>query len=115
MKSCQTISVCLVAALCLLGHAAAQNSPAPPPSAYDSVDPLIGTAGGGNTFPGATLPFGMIQWSPDTGSDAWYDYGKKSIYGFSLTHISGAGCSLLRRLPRSSLDWRPHRQPTPKS
>src|SRR5438270_4231341 len=61
---------------------------------YDSVDPLIGTAGGGNTFPGATLPLGMIQWSPDTGHEAWYFYGEKQITGFSLTHISGAGCPL---------------------
>jgi predicted alpha-1,2-mannosidase len=63
-------------------------------SPYDSVDPFIGTAGGGNTFPGATLPFGMIQWSPDTGHDAWYFYNEKQITGFSLTHISGAGCPL---------------------
>jgi predicted alpha-1,2-mannosidase len=61
---------------------------------YDSVDTFIGTAGGGNTFPGATLPFGMVQWSPDTNRDAWYHYDEKSILGFSLTHISGAGCPL---------------------
>ena len=65
-----------------------------PASPYDSVDPLIGTAGGGNTFPGATLPFGMVQWSPDTNADAWYRYNEKQLYGFSLTHISGAGCGL---------------------
>lgn len=68
----------------------AQSSTTP----YDSVDPLIGTAGGGNTFPGATLPFGMVQWSPDTNTDAWYRYNEKQLYGFSLTHISGAGCPL---------------------
>ncbi|MGA7241714.1 MAG: GH92 family glycosyl hydrolase, partial [Terracidiphilus sp.] len=68
----------------------AQSSKSP----YDSVDPLIGTAGGGNTFPGATLPFGMVQWSPDTNTDAWYKYDEKQLYGFSLTHISGAGCPL---------------------
>jgi predicted alpha-1,2-mannosidase len=61
---------------------------------YDAVDPFIGTAGGGNTFPGATLPFGMIQWSPDTNADAWYGYNDKQIRGFSLTHVSGAGCPL---------------------
>jgi predicted alpha-1,2-mannosidase len=61
---------------------------------YDLVDPFIGTAGGGNTFPGATLPFGMIQWSPDTNQDAWYRHDEKTLYGFSLTHISGAGCPL---------------------
>jgi predicted alpha-1,2-mannosidase len=62
--------------------------------AYDAVDPFIGTAGGGNTFPGATLPFGMVQWSPDTGQDGWYFYGDKKMTGFGLTHISGAGCPL---------------------
>ncbi len=70
--------------------ALAQSSTTP----YDSVDPLIGTAGGGNTFPGATLPFGMVQWSPDTNADGWYKYDEKQLYGFSLTHISGAGCPL---------------------
>ncbi|HKF49662.1 MAG TPA: GH92 family glycosyl hydrolase [Terracidiphilus sp.] len=63
-------------------------------SAYDLVDTRIGTAGGGNTFPGASLPFGMVQWSPDTNHDGWYRYDEKSILGFSLTHISGAGCPL---------------------
>jgi predicted alpha-1,2-mannosidase len=75
----------------------AQNTAAKSP--YASVDPIIGTAGGGNTFPGASLPFGMIQWSPDTGPEAWYDYGRKAIYGFSLTHISGAGCPVYGDLP----------------
>ena len=63
-------------------------------SPYDAVNPLIGTDGGGNTFPGATLPFGMIQWSPDTNADAWYISSDKQITGFGLTHISGAGCPL---------------------
>jgi len=61
---------------------------------YDAVNPLIGTSGGGNTFPGATLPFGMMQWSPDTNTSAWYLYKEKQITGFGLTHISGAGCPL---------------------
>ncbi|MGD0631653.1 MAG: GH92 family glycosyl hydrolase [Terracidiphilus sp.] len=61
---------------------------------YDAVNPIIGTDGGGNTFPGATLPFGMIQWSPDTNTDAWYYQHDKQITGFSLTHVSGAGCPL---------------------
>lgn len=48
----------------------AQSAPAP----YDSVDPLIGTSGSGNIFPGASLPFGMMRWSPDTNTNAWYLY-----------------------------------------
>ncbi len=87
----------LVPALVFLALPAFAQSAASSP--YDSVDPFIGTAGGGNTFPGASLPFGMMQWSPDTGADAWYDYGKNRISGFSLTHISGAGCPLYGDIP----------------
>jgi len=65
-----------------------------PSTPYEAVNPIIGTSGGGNTFPGATLPFGMIQWSPDTVKDAWYFYNSKQIQGFGLAHISGAGCPL---------------------
>src|ERR1700735_1456213 len=87
------------ATLILIALTALAPAQSTSPTPYDSVDPFIGTAGGGNTFPGATLPFGMIQWSPDTGPDAWYDYGKKTIYGFSLTHISGAGCPVYGDFP----------------
>ena len=97
MKTWQRVAPCLLGLLCFVLVARAQNAAAP--SAYDSVNPIIGTAGGGNTFPGASLPFGMIQWSPDTGPDAWYDYGQKRIYGFSLTHISGAGCPVYGDFP----------------
>lgn len=50
---------------------------------------------GGETFPGADVPFGMVQWSPDTVSYAYsgYNYKDSRIRGFSLTHLSGAGCS----------------------
>ncbi len=68
-------------------------------SAYDSVDPFIGTGADGNTFPGATLPFGMIQWSPDTRPDGWYHFRDKTFRGFSLTHISGAGCPIYGDVP----------------
>jgi predicted alpha-1,2-mannosidase len=63
------------------------------------VDPFIGTAGHGHTFPGATMPFGMVQLSPDTRIDgSWdgcsgYHLDDKLIYGFSHTHLSGTGCS----------------------
>lgn len=66
---------------------------------YQAVDPRIGTAGDGNTFPGASVPFGMVQWSPDTTLNGFYRYGDKSIYGFSLTHLSGAGCPLYADFP----------------
>jgi predicted alpha-1,2-mannosidase len=57
------------------------------------VDPFIGTAGEGNTFPGAAAPFGMLQWSPDTTTGpGGYRFEEHVIQGFSLTHLSGAGC-----------------------
>jgi len=62
------------------------------------VNPFIGTGGHGHTFPGATLPFGMMQLSPDTRLDGWdgcsgYHYSDEYIYGFSHTHLSGTGVS----------------------
>jgi len=64
------------------------------PSPYEAVDPIIGTSGGGATFPGASLPWGMVQWSPDTNRDSFYIYNDKQIRGFSLTHLSGVGCPI---------------------
>jgi predicted alpha-1,2-mannosidase len=63
----------------------------------DYVDPFIGTTGGGNTFPGATLPNGFIQLSPDTGSGSGAGGYKndKPIEGFSHQHISGMGGPIL--------------------
>ena len=60
------------------------------------VDPFIGTGGTGHTFPGATLPFGMVQLSPDTRQNGWdncsgYHSSNPTILGFSHTHLSGTG------------------------
>lgn len=60
------------------------------------VDPFIGTGGHGHTFPGATVPFGMVQISPDTRWENWdgssgYHYSDNTIMGFSQTHLSGTG------------------------
>ncbi len=62
----------------------------------DFVDPFIGTGGHGHTYPGATLPFGMVQLSPDNGTQGWgwtsgYHYSSSTIAGFSHTHLSGTG------------------------
>ena len=67
-------------------------------SYVDYVDPFIGTGGHGHTFPGAVVPFGMIQPSPDTRIDGWdacsgYYYEDSIINGFSHTHLSGTGCA----------------------
>jgi predicted alpha-1,2-mannosidase len=60
------------------------------------VNTFIGTTNGGDTFPGSDVPFGMIQWSPDTPSrpdGGGYSYDDHSIIGYSLTHLSGPGCA----------------------
>lgn len=63
------------------------------------VNPFVGTGGHGHTYPGAALPFGMVQLSPDTRIDgSWdgcsgYHYSDNLIYGFSHTHLSGTGVS----------------------
>jgi predicted alpha-1,2-mannosidase len=67
------------------------------PRPIDSVDPLVGTDGHGHTYPGATVPFGMVQLSPDTRNEGWdgtsgYHYDDTSIQGFSHTHLTGTGC-----------------------
>ncbi|MDF1549738.1 MAG: GH92 family glycosyl hydrolase, partial [Bacteroidales bacterium] len=60
------------------------------------VKPLIGTDAHGHTFPGASVPFGMVKLSPDTFNEGWdwcsgYHYSDSSIMGFSHTHLSGTG------------------------
>jgi predicted alpha-1,2-mannosidase len=79
-----------------LASAAAASTP------YEEVDPFIGTGGEGHTYPGATMPWGMVQLSPDTDvrffrqSFPWaagYRFGDPTILGFSHTHFSGTGHS----------------------
>src|SRR5690606_2223102 len=70
----------------------------PPKNLSSFVNPLIGTGGHGHTYPGATMPFGMMQLSPDTRLEGWdgcsgYHYSDEYIYGFSHTHLSGTGVS----------------------
>ena len=62
----------------------------------DYVNPFIGTGGHGHTFPGATVPFGMVQLSPDTRTEGWdaasgYHYSDSTILGVSHTHLNGTG------------------------
>ena len=67
-------------------------------SAADFVNPFIGTAEHGHVYPGATVPFGMVQLSPDTRDNGWdgcsgYHYSDGSILGFSHNHLTGTGCA----------------------
>ncbi|MBM2621951.1 GH92 family glycosyl hydrolase [Actinoplanes sp. LDG1-06] len=86
----------LLSALLVLPGAAAIEAEAQP---VDLVRPFVGTQNFGNTFPGASAPFGMVQVSPDTGGQGGYDYQQSSIYGFSQTHLSGVGCGVAGELP----------------
>src|SRR3954468_5966242 len=76
-----------------------------PFSGTDAGAPDFGTGGGAaNTYPGATLPFGMLNWSPDTtpslvNSPGGYSYPDTKLRGFSLTHLSGAGCPVYQDVP----------------
>ncbi|WP_235032211.1 lectin [Actinacidiphila yanglinensis] len=67
------------------------------------INPLIGTSGAVNTFPGPDVPFGMMQWGPDTTPDrtqgGGYEYKDSKISGYSLTHVSGPGCSVAGDVP----------------
>jgi predicted alpha-1,2-mannosidase len=60
----------------------------------DWVNPFVGTAKGGNTFPGALVPWGMVSVSPhnDLRAPSGYNYGKPVLYGFGHVHLSGTGC-----------------------
>ncbi|MEP6848126.1 MAG: GH92 family glycosyl hydrolase, partial [Acidobacteriota bacterium] len=85
-----TLRVCGLILFLVFGAAAQKND------FTRWVDPFIGTGGHGHTFPGATMPFGMVQLSPDTRTDNWdgssgYHYSDDIIYGFSHTHLSGTG------------------------
>lgn len=67
-----------------------------PQRLIEFVNPFIGTGGHGHTYPGATLPFGMVQVGPDNGTEGWdwssgYNYADTFISGFSHTHLSGTG------------------------
>ena len=67
------------------------------------VNPLIGTSGAVNTFPGPDMPNGMMQWGPDTtpsrAQGGGYEYNSTKISGYSLTHVSGPGCDVAGDVP----------------
>ncbi len=82
--------------LAVFTAAAAPLLAAGPPDVLTLVDPFVGTGAHGHTYPGATVPFGMVQVSPDTHASGWdwcsgYHHSDSSILGFSQTHLSGTG------------------------
>lgn len=101
-----------IAALCSFAVRASAQATDP----ASTVNPLIGTTNGGNDYPGAAMPFGMLAWSPEEpflkprprvegvpgsmkddrarpAAPGGYEYGASKIRGFSLTHLMGTGCA----------------------
>ena len=79
------------------------------------VNPFIGNADNGHTFPGACMPFGLVQASPVTGAVGWqycseYRYVDKRIWGFSQTHLNGTGCLDLGDILLMPVTARPERK-----
>jgi predicted alpha-1,2-mannosidase len=100
-----TIAGTVVAGLAIITPTAAHaaSAPAAVRDPASLVNPLIGTSGGVNEFPGPDMPFGMIQWSPDTypsrPDGGGYSYTATAVTGFSLTHLSGPGCDAYGDVP----------------
>jgi len=92
----------LLSGACALGPLAAPAH-AQPTSLASLVDTRTWTSSGGNTFPGAEAPFGMVQWSPDTKPNynlgGGYDRTDTRLWGYSLTHVSGPGCPAAGDVP----------------
>ncbi|WP_109487741.1 GH92 family glycosyl hydrolase [Occallatibacter savannae] len=114
LKSCGFVLAGLLGFLVATAAISQKSGSSPDPAAL--VNPLIGTTNGGNDYPGATLPLGMLAWSPeeprnrprrqvegvpgsmrdDRGRPAapgGYEYSADRISGFSLTHLMGTGCA----------------------
>jgi predicted alpha-1,2-mannosidase len=106
MKTCNSLqhqsvhfqrTIAVVAAAVALAFATTAGAASNP---VDEALPMVGTDAHGHTYPGATVPFGMVQLSPDTGTEGWdwcsgYHYPDSVIEGFSHTHLSGTGCGCL--------------------
>ncbi|MET8977960.1 GH92 family glycosyl hydrolase [Streptomyces sp. NPDC004539] len=105
LRALTAVSVLLASAVPAASSAAVPDDPA------QYVDPFVGTSpggpdfghggGAGNTFPGASAPLGGVQWSPDTVTyqHGGYAYGDHRVRGFSLRHLSGAGCAAYGNVP----------------
>ncbi|MET8289844.1 lectin [Streptomyces sp. NPDC005132] len=96
------LAAAALAAAGLCAPASAAEKAALVTSPATVVNPFIGTSNQADDFPGADVPFGMVQWSPDTPSrpsGGGYEYNDSSITGFSLTHIAGPGCGAAGDIP----------------
>src|SRR5258705_7331182 len=93
------LAAVLTASAVLVGLSSSPAQAAVPTDLTTLVNPMIGTQKEGNTFPGAALPFGMVQVSPDTGHATGYNYDHTKVWGFSNTHLSGVGCPAQGEVP----------------
>ena len=107
--------VVVLAGACSDSHSHSGSKPPAPPTDAPAeslaafVDPFMGTGVGGqavgnvNTSPAAAVPFGMLEWGPDTSPHralgGGYAFGQTSLSGFSLTHLNGPGCAALGDIP----------------
>ncbi len=96
MKTNYILALSLAAGLSLSSCASKTSALSADADLLQYVDPFIGTGEHGHTFPGATRPNAMVQFSPDTHLLGWdassgYHAGDSTIYAFSLTHLSGTG------------------------
>ena len=88
--------IILLLLLVFISTSCKNSNPEPTVKLTSFVNPFAGTGGHGHTFPGAVLPFGMVQLSPDTRTEGWdacggYYWDDTSILGFSHRHLSGTG------------------------
>src|SRR5438270_10212870 len=95
------LSPVLLSAIAITCLAVLRSAGGPQP--VDDALPMVGTGGHGHTYPGATVPFGFVQLSPDTRTQGWdacsgYHYSDPTILGFSHAHLSGTGCADLADL-----------------
>jgi predicted alpha-1,2-mannosidase len=96
-KSATLMNQNLSAALCLVVFALRAHGGSESGSASDYANPMIGTDRDGHVYPGAAVPFGFVQVSPDAPdtSGDWcsgYHYSATNLLGFSLNHLTGTGC-----------------------
>lgn len=103
MPRAAAIAVGALLALALAPAFAPAQGPSREVDVFAGTEPGGDAFGGGHNFPGATVPFGMVQWGPDTvpaeRHSGGYDYRDSHLRGFSLTHLSGAGCALYGDFP----------------
>jgi predicted alpha-1,2-mannosidase len=104
MRRAALATAATVVALVVVAPAASAAGLADHVNVFAGTRPGPRTFGGGHNFPGATVPFGMVQWSPDTtpadvNGNGGYDYRDNHLKGFSLTHLSGAGCEVYGDFP----------------